>query len=64
MSLPKPCPFCGSGYVGIESYSNNEWFFVSCHECGANGPEESMAAKAALAWNRRAGDEANNLPQE
>ncbi|HIH9250999.1 TPA: Lar family restriction alleviation protein [Enterobacter ludwigii] len=64
MSLPKPCPFCGSGYVGIESYSNEECFFVSCHECGANGPEESMAAKAALAWERRAGDEADDLPSK
>ncbi|WP_373203378.1 Lar family restriction alleviation protein [Citrobacter amalonaticus] len=61
MSLPKPCPFCGSGDVGIESYSNEEWFFVSCHECGANGPEESMAAKAALSWERRAGDEETNV---
>ncbi|MCC3240622.1 Lar family restriction alleviation protein [Enterobacter cloacae complex sp. 2021EL-01169] len=61
MSLPKPCPFCGSGYESIESYSNEEWFFVACHECGANGPEESMAAKAALAWERRAGDEETNV---
>ncbi|HCD9772891.1 Lar family restriction alleviation protein [Enterobacter hormaechei] len=61
MSLPKPCPFCGGVDVSIESYSNDEWFFVSCHECGANGPEESMAAKAALAWERRAGDEETNV---
>lgn len=61
MGLPKPCPFCGSGYVSIESYSNEQWFFVSCHECGANGPEESMAAEAALAWERRSGDEETNV---
>lgn len=61
MSLPKPCPFCGSGDVSIESYSNEEWFFVSCHECGANGPEESMAAKAVLGWERRVEDEETNV---
>ncbi|EOH6202524.1 Lar family restriction alleviation protein [Citrobacter farmeri] len=61
MSLPKPCPFCGSGDVSIESYSNEEWFFVSCHECGANGPEESMAAKEVLGWERRVEDEETNV---
>lgn len=61
MSLPKPCPFCGSGDVTIESYNNGEWFFVDCRECGATGPEEPTATKAALAWERRAGDEETNV---
>ncbi|EAM4564305.1 Lar family restriction alleviation protein [Salmonella enterica] len=59
MSLPKPCPFCGSGNIETVSHSVGSWFFVYCSECGANGPEENTIVKAALAWNRRAGDEAN-----
>ncbi|MDZ5638994.1 Lar family restriction alleviation protein [Enterobacter sp. A103] len=46
------------------AHSVASWFFVYCTECGANGPEEKTKVKAALAWNRRAGDEADNLPQE
>ncbi|EGO4532872.1 restriction alleviation protein, Lar family [Escherichia coli] len=64
MSLPKPCPFCGSGDIGIVSHSNEVWHFACCHNCGANGPEEDTKVKAALAWKRRAGDEADNLPSK
>lgn len=64
MSLPKPCPFRGSGDVGIDSYSDEAWFYVCCRECAASGPEDSTEVKAALAWNRRAGDEADNLPSK
>ncbi|EPN6131752.1 TPA: restriction alleviation protein, Lar family [Enterobacter asburiae] len=64
MSLPKPCPFCGSGNIGIVSHGNELWYFARCHKCGANGPEEDTRIEAALAWKRRAGDEANNLPSK
>lgn len=63
MSLPKPCPFCGSGDVGIVSHSNEVWHFSCCYNCGANGPEENTKVKAALAWNRRA-DDANRDDQD
>jgi Lar family restriction alleviation protein len=61
MSLPKPCPFCGSGNVRIGCHSNRQWFFAYCVECGADGPEEMERKKAALVWNRRAGDEETNV---
>ncbi|WP_227171054.1 Lar family restriction alleviation protein [Enterobacter hormaechei] len=61
MSLPKPCPFCGSDDVSIDSYSNGEIFFGCCRTCGANGPESWEETEAALAWNRRAGDEETNV---
>ncbi|WP_420001028.1 Lar family restriction alleviation protein [Atlantibacter hermannii] len=56
VSLPRSCPFCGSGNTNIVCHSVGCWFFVYCTECGANGPEENTKAKAALAWNRRADD--------
>lgn len=61
MSLPKPCPFCGSGNIGIDFYFNEEWHFSYCRDCGANGPEQPTELLAALAWNRRAGDEETNV---
>ncbi|HAT2607103.1 TPA: restriction alleviation protein, Lar family [Kluyvera intermedia] len=59
MSLSKPCPFCGSRDIGIVAHSNARWFFAYCGNCGAEGPEESSKVKAALAWERRVGDEAD-----
>ncbi|MEH4296552.1 Lar family restriction alleviation protein [Enterobacter ludwigii] len=64
MSELKPCPFCESKDNAVLSYCDQEWFHAYCYNCGANGPEEKTEAEAALAWSRRAGDEADNLPSK
>lgn len=47
----KPCPFCGCIKVAISDPPYP--FFVHCHDCGANGPDQNSRGKAIAAWNTR-----------
>ncbi|HDR9208549.1 TPA: Lar family restriction alleviation protein [Burkholderia vietnamiensis] len=49
MSELKPRPFCGSHEVQMYSGA-----FVSCLDCGSDGPIMESDEQAAEAWNRRA----------
>lgn len=54
-----PCPFCG--HIEPEDYTvefmemdDKEYFYVTCVECGAEGPPaEGDAVGAAEAWEKR-----------
>ena len=52
----KPCPFCGSTDICI----NSPGVWIDCNCCGAEGPTPSNLWKtiheAVEAWNRRSGD--------
>ncbi|WP_407080602.1 Lar family restriction alleviation protein [Enterobacter roggenkampii] len=63
MSELKRCPFCGSKDLRI-GHVGRDWNSVTCRYCGGEGPEELGREDAISSWNRRAGDEADNLPQE
>lgn len=63
MSELKPCPFCGSKDLRI-SHVGRDWNSVICRDCGGEGPEELGREDAISSWNRRAGDEADNLPSK
>lgn len=50
----KPCPFCGTGAVMLNGYSDEHW--VSCFGgCGAIGPDGGSPDAAVKAWNTRPG---------
>ena len=55
MNEIKPCPFCGSNSLIIES--NNSYFRINCGKCECHGPKEDTYEKAISAWNRRAEEE-------
>jgi hypothetical protein len=44
-----PCPFCGA--EGENGHTAVWW--VSCVECGADGPTADTEGEAAVAWNTR-----------
>ncbi len=53
----KPCPFCGEkDAIGIESYKSSgiDWFYVTCHECMAQGTTCGTEQDAVDTWNWRA----------
>ena len=62
MTEPDPCPHCGAeavlavGYpehkVGRE-FVTEEWNWVHCKNCGANGGIGKTAVEAVEKWNRR-----------
>ena len=65
MAELKPCPFCGSGDIGLwESHSRfttwNNVHFVQCNACGATSDAFPSIEEAIKAWNRRTYD-SNNL---
>jgi Lar family restriction alleviation protein len=47
-----PCPFCGSADVKF-SAAPFPWF-VTCHECSADGPSGDTRKAATDNWNARA----------
>lgn len=47
------CPFCGSIDLNFSS-NGHENFFVSCEQCGAEGPAAESKQRAADLWNTRA----------
>ena len=57
----KPCPFCGSKNVHIETMSGaiilnpGDMYYVLC-ECMASGPTMSVEINAVTAWNKRVGE--------
>lgn len=61
MSPPslKPCPFCGSPAMFIDTAPNGpanlKGYFVQCSNnyCRATGLDSALPQKAVAAWNRR-----------
>ena len=55
----KPCPFCGSTYIRIESLPKiyDAYTFkileacVECLTCGAEGPKIAFVSDIRKAWN-------------
>lgn len=57
------CPFCGGNNLHFSS-SGMEINFVTCEDCGAEGPANTNDSKAAISWNRRPPqDELSALPE-
>ena len=54
----KPCPFCGHPPDETVVHTEDFYAFVTCRNCGANGPSvavfESSREQATVAWDRRA----------
>jgi len=60
----KPCPFCGSSYLGIQptedlgvsSSGTHSWQLarVYCQNCSAGGAQVDTEEEAIAAWNTRA----------
>jgi Lar family restriction alleviation protein len=48
---PLPCPFCAG--VDVDMHDGVVVFWVSCTDCGCEGPIERSARKAVSSWNRR-----------
>ncbi len=42
-----PCPFCG----GVAENGKTAVWWVTCGDCGADGPTHDTEAEAAEAWN-------------
>lgn len=54
MSDLKPCPFCGSNIVELNSFLPWALFYwIECGRCGASGGRCQTVDKAVDAWNRR-----------
>ena len=48
----KPCPFCCSKDF-VFSSSGIDQDFITCLDCGAEGPVATGENDAVVAWNRR-----------
>lgn len=48
----KLCAFCGSGALRHESYAFST-HYVTCDNCGADGPAADTKSLATIAWNLR-----------
>jgi Lar family restriction alleviation protein len=46
------CPFCG--WPAASNFAQVGVAWVTCTDCGAEGPVEDTEAEAIAAWNRRA----------
>jgi Lar family restriction alleviation protein len=47
----KPCPFCSS--EDVEVFSNYGRYFVTCCDCGSEGPNKEGKEEAIKGWNQR-----------
>lgn len=50
----KPCPFCGSTNLVVDSSDMYRWY-VECWDCEADGPFADDEGLAIEAWNKREG---------
>lgn len=48
----KPCPFCGSTNLVVDSGDMYRWY-VECWDCEATGPFADDKAGAVEDWNKR-----------
>ena len=51
----KPCPFCKSFDLEIETVSygwDSPYYLVSCNDCMARGPEGKNEKESKKLWNR------------
>jgi hypothetical protein len=46
-----PCPFCASERLTLAEQA--AWYYVSCENCNANGPESNFRQIAITLWNER-----------
>lgn len=51
----KPCPFCGGNDQHIV-HNHNNWYYVRCMSCNAEGPIALGEDGAVYSWNRRLGE--------
>ena len=49
----KPCPFCGSSSIKLESETNSNLAYAFCKECVSIGPSADNMFEAAYNWNNR-----------
>lgn len=50
----KPCPFCASRQVAVQSHAGPATVFaVRCENCAAEGPLGMTYAEAIKLWNHR-----------
>lgn len=50
----RPCPFCGSSHVYSKNRGTADKHWVTCRDCGTDGPFLDDESAAIAAWNRRA----------
>ena len=65
MTELKPCPFCGSedtqGMMGVEDFTSDVEFCVTCWDCYAVGPTSFVSLDEAMEkWNDRKGIDIND----
>lgn len=67
MSELKSCPFCG-GHAEALTTAGTEfgtyWHFAECMTCDSKSGLYESEANLIEAWNRRAGDETDDLPSK
>ena len=57
LTLPLPCPFCGSTDITTEREPNTDPELICgiCKRCLAKGPPCTDIVEAVLAWDERSG---------
>ncbi|WP_431356355.1 Lar family restriction alleviation protein [Enterobacter kobei] len=67
MSELNTCPFCGGRAEALTTAGTEfgtYWHFAECMMCDTKSGLYESEANLIEAWNRRAGDEADNLPSK
>lgn len=67
-----PCPFCGSSVSShiytVEDFEGGrprlERAYVSCEDCGVEGPSGDTELDAVVGWNERPGAQRNEIIEE
>ncbi len=54
----KPCPFCGGEDISLVRICNvnNDFYYVTCCNCGIFTVDYDKEWDSIKAWNRRAGE--------